>query len=500
LANARDSGFDHARVDAELELARFVRGLREAHAHVLAFGKAKAALALWQCGSRAEVLGLIAARAAEMDRDTVEASQWLIAVGARPAAWAEVDKEITNHDAARHGAWPTLEEIDSASPNRPCLLMSFDHHSGIANTRGLLASGLHARSADPAGGVLVRDEAGRFTGVLLESAFGRVRGSVPEPTRAEMKAYLVDALADFAKMGFGEVHDLLTPPMVPELLHELEADGKLTQTVWMYVPLDVDAPGLGLSTKGIDIESHAARRESFESKQVRLAGGKVFADGTLNATTAWMRAPYANGLADHPCGTALVSVESLRNSLRRCWSLGIGLAVHAIGDGAVRAVVEATEAELAAGNEAWQSVREAGLPPVRIEHAEVVDAGDVPRIAALWRRIGLVVSVQPCHLLYDIEVLEKQLPDRLDRVLPLRALIDAGVTPGEGLWFGSDAPIVRPEPKDSLIAAIARRREDGSVGGSVGGGPSGAIAEEEAITLEEAVKCFGWVVSGTNAR
>ena len=96
--------------------------------------------------------------------------------------------------------------------------------------------------------------------------------------------------------------------------------------------------------------------------------------------------------------------------------------------------------------------------------------------------------MQPCHLLADIPVLTRELPHRLDRVLPLRELIDAGCTPagtdGSGLlWFGSDVPIVRADPGDSIQAAVRRRSE--------GMDESEAIGWEQRIGEGEAWECFG---------
>lgn len=444
------------------------RPLREAHAHILAHGRSASMLWLSACGSRAEALALIRARAASLDAAGSGAGEWLIAAGARPEGWLEADAR----DAGRHGAWPTLDELDDAAPGRACLVMSFDHHSGAVNSHALRAAGLDPASRDV--DVLARDGSGLFTGVLLERAFSRAREAAPRPDAGAMRRHLVAALADFGAHGFDEVHDLWSPAELGPMLRELESAGALAQRVWMY-PLVDDAGTL---------EAAASARPGVESSRVRLAGGKVFADGTLNAATAWMRSAYRDGLAEHPRGTPLVSVESLRRDMRRCWTLGVGLAIHAIGDAAVGAVLDAAEAELA--NPAWRCVRDAGLPPVRIEHAEIVDEADTARIVRLWREMGLVLSVQPCHLLYDVEALERRLPHRLHRVLPLRELNELGLTPGEGLWFGSDAPIVRPNPSDSIAAATLRRRGEACVAGPA----SRSVAREQAIEERIAWACF----------
>lgn len=159
-----------------------------------------------------------------------------------------------------------------------------------------------------------------------------------------------------------------------------------------------------------------------------------------------------------------MSPEQLVRAVREAEALRLPLATHAIGDGAVRAVLDAIE-----------TVRPR-TPGFRIEHAEVVDEADVPRFAQL----GVIASVQPCHLLTDIEAIERSLPHRAGRVLPLRALIDAGCAPGEGLIFGSDVPIVPADPRDSIVAATLRGRSD----------DPGRVAPEQAITEDEAWACF----------
>jgi predicted amidohydrolase YtcJ len=172
-----------------------------------------------------------------------------------------------------------------------------------------------------------------------------------------------------------------------------------------------------------------------------------------------------------------MTVDQIAAALATCRGLDVGMAAHAIGDGAVRACLDAE-----------QSLRgkTGGLAPghtrFRIEHAEVVDEADVPRFSAM----GVAASVQPCHLLYDIEALTRSLPDRLSRVLPLREMIASGLVPGRDLLFGSDTPIVRPEPGDSIAAALHRAR----TGVTPGGPPTAPIAVNQALSEAEAWACF----------
>lgn len=423
------------------------QGLREAHAHVAAYGREMSALALADCGTREEALDRIAAAASRLD--AAGEPGWLVAAGVRVAGW-------------REPRWPTMRELDRACPDRPCFVRSFDYHSCAVNSAAFAAAGYHETSADPAGGVIERGKDGRVTGLLLESAYARARDAVPEPTMAQWRRHVKAGAEALAGMGFEEVHDLLSQPWLGDVLRDLDARGELPVRVRMYVPLEELPAAEERALLG------AASGPAPEQRVV-LGGAKVFADGTLNSRTAWMVGAYADPIPGKPRGTPMMAPGAIEEAVRRCGlhgPLGLELAVHAIGDMAVRAVLDAAE-------------RTGEGSRVRIEHAEVIDEHDVPRFAAL----GVRCSVQPCHLLYDIEVLRRQFPGRLERVLPLRELIDSGLTPGEGLLFGSDVPIVRADPRDSILAAVHRRRE--------GMPASEAIGPGQAITEGEAWACFG---------
>lgn len=429
----------------KLAHARPPGALREAHAHLPAHGREMSYLPLGECEHRADALERIAAHAAHLD--ATRQPGWLLASGMRVQAW----------DDPR---WPTRNELDRLCPARPCLIGSFDHHSAVLNSPALDAVGLRDGDPDPPGGVLGRDRDGRLDGVVLEAAFNLARRAVPDPTPDQWRDILTRAIDDLVSHGFAEVHDLLSPPWLVRTLVDMDRAAPLPVRVRLHIPLD-------------DLAQLPSAPPT--SPRVEIAGVKIFVDGTLNARTAWMLAPYREPLPGQPNGSALMSVDRIEDAIRAARHRGLGLAAHAIGDGAVRAVLDAAaRASVRPGRDAE--------PAVRIEHAELIDPADVPRFAEL----GVLASVQPCHVLYDIEVLRRQLPARLDRVLPLRELIAAGAEPGRLLRFGSDTPIVRPHPMDSVAFAVLRRRLPGLPGGP----PSDPIAPEQAITAEQAWQAF----------
>ena len=402
--------------------------MREAHAHVLAHGRAMDMVQLDACMSAQEMLDAVA--------DAAVGPRVVLAHGARPEAWNEP-------------GWPTLEQLDHASPDASVAAWCFDYHAIMLNGRALEAIGVAIDTPDPAGGQIGRRPDGSLTGVLYEAAAG-LAWSQLEPKDIDPAA-LARAVEDLSQHGFAQVHDLKAQPELGEALAASNAPDALGLTLY---PLVQDLPEV-LKT-----------RKSWESDRVRLGGGKIFVDGTLNSRTAWMLHPFADGRAEHPSGMQLMSDRQIEDAIRLCVDEGLQLAAHAIGDAAVRAVLDAAERGRAPRGS------------VRIEHAELIDEADVPRFGEL----GVIASVQPCHLLYDIEALRRACPDRLDRVLPVRELIDSGLKPGHNILFGSDTPIVRPDPEDSILAATNRGRADMAL--------EDGIAPGQAVSEAEAWACF----------
>lgn len=167
---------------------------------------------------------------------------------------------------------------------------------------------------------------------------------------------------------------------------------------------------------------------------VTMGSLKIISDGSLNTRTAACADPYPTG--GH--GVQNVSPADLRDLLGRARAHGLTVALHAIGDAAAAAALDAFAATGAAGT---------------IEHAQLLPAGAPGRMA----RLGLAASVQPAHLLDDRHVTASVWgPDRARRSFPLRDLADAGVE----LLMGSDAPVAPLDPWLAVAAAVHRGDPD----------------------------------------
>ena len=406
--------------------------MREAHAHIFQLGRSLTMLDCSKCESRESMIETIAAFASRLDAD-----EWVLAHSARPEAWAD-------------RRWPTRQELDHAADHRPVCAWCFDYHALVASTSALTHAGIDGSTTIDRG-IIELDDQSTPIGVLYEHAALTLWNSIPEPSESQRRSCVLDACKHLKNLGFNEVHDLKAQQWLGPLLYELRSSGEVDQSFQLF-PL---VP---------DLDATLATRDQWNSDAIRLAGTKIFTDGTLNSRTAWMLDPYTD---KDTTGTPMMTADEIDHAMLLSKERGLPVAAHAIGDGAVRAVLDSIERTKCTHMGA------------RVEHLELVHADDVPRFAEL----GAIASAQPCHLLPDIEALNTGLGDRLDRVLPLRSLLDAGLVAGESLLFGSDVPIVRANHEDSVQAAIDRRRP--------GMPESDAIGIEQRLTREESLACFG---------
>jgi len=416
--------------------------LREAHLHIDALGEELSCIDLSTCSSQRDCLDRLAFAVKETPHD-----RWLKAVGARVEAW-------------QGDAWPSASDIAHAAGGRKTVIFSFDHHAIVASAGALQAAGITRETPDPPRGLIERDPStGQPTGLLLEEACVPVYHAIPAPSDEQYLGFVRAALSALSRYGFVEAHDMLSTPRLAHALLELDRLGELDLSIRLHATRP-------------HFDALAVAAPDWRTDRLRLAGLKVFTDGTLNSRTASMLTDYADPIPGRPRGTPLMSPEQIEEAVRHADSLGYPIAAHAIGDAAVRATLDAIE--------------RAGPSTLgqRIEHAQFIDEDDVPRFAGL----GVIAGVQPSHLLTDIEAINRLMPHRAHRAFPLRDLIDAaasaGFDPPDLIYLGSDAPVVSPDPADTLHAAVTRRRPGMSETQSIA--PNQAISPEQTLTLMRA--------------
>jgi len=347
--------------------------------------------------------------------------------------------------------WPAERRrramLDRIAPERPLVLQAVDGHSVWANAAALARAGIRGDTPDPPGGRIERDASGGLTGILIEAADRPVRSAVVHGEDAAVT--LKRALSRARALGITSAHDF-DRSATWRAAQDLEREGALGFRLLLSIPLVAldEALALGL-------------RSGFGAERLRIGPVKMFADGTLGSATALLEEPY-EGSRDS--GIEVTSAAALAEGCRRAAEGGLAVAIHAIGDRAVRQALDAIEGPLAAGFRY-------PLPP-RVEHVQLARNEDFAR----FRSLGALASVQPIHQVTDRDVARAKWGSRTERSYPYRALLAAGAP----LLLGSDAPFDRAGPMLAIQAALMRRAS---------GEPTGAAFHpEQRIRLAQALR------------
>jgi predicted amidohydrolase YtcJ len=311
---------------------------------------------------------------------------------------------------------PTRQELDRASYGGVVYLTRIDVHSAVVSS-ALLAAAPEARAA--AG----YDDSGHLT----TEAHHVVRRVAHESIGAgQRRAAQRATLRRAAELGIGALHELGGPDI------SSEEDFR-------------DMLALAAAEPGPDVVGYWGELGGVEKARelgARGAAGDLFADGAIGSHTACLRSVYADG--DHT-GHAYLTAAQVRDHVVACTEAGLQAGFHAIGDGALEAVVAGfRDAADRVGVDAVRATRH------RLEHVEMVDAAMIATLADLQ----IVASVQPAfdRLWGGAEGMyaERLGADRARELNPFAAMAAAGVV----LALGSDAPVTPLDPWGTVRAAV----------------------------------------------
>jgi len=388
-------------------------GFNDAHVHLGTAGSTKLNVDVRGARSLAEMLARI-----EDFAKGAPTGHWLTGGGWDHTLW--VRKTL-----------PTRQELDKVCGGRAAFLQRIDGHIAIANTAALNAVGITGKTVPPQGGAIDLDANREPTGILREGAQELVSKIIPPPSHDERRRGDELAIADALMHGVTSVQD--NSDWEDFLVfEELEKAGKLNLRITEWLPFTASVNEL------------RARRNHHDLGDPMLHTGmlKGFMDGSLGSRTAALKTPYA----DDPGNSGLpqfTQAELNKMAVERAKE-GFQLGFHAIGDKAAAMALDA--------------YAQPGISKTarnRIEHAQVVDPVDIPRFA----RLGVIASMQPNHLLTDMNWAEARLgPKRAAYSYAWKAFLDAGVP----LAFGTDYPVEPVTPFRGLFAAVTRMNEAGT--------------------------------------
>jgi predicted amidohydrolase YtcJ len=410
-------------------------GLIDAHGHVMGLGFQALTLDLSATNSLAEAQAAIKTYA-EKHPDR----RWIIGRGWNQEKWGL-------------GRFPTAADLDSIIADRPVWLERVDGHAGWANSRAMEIAGVTAASKAPVGG-RIELIGGQPSGIFVDAASELVGKNVPPPSARDRDAALAEAQQALLKVGVTAIADMGTT------IEDWQAYRRAGDEGWLSVRIFGYAGG---------IENMAAIAGSkptpwLYEDRLRLGGVKLYIDGALGSRGAFLKKPYAD--APGQAGLQFQPGAELRNMMVRASMDGFQTAVHAIGDAANDDAIGAVEdlAETYPNDRRW-----------RIEHVQIVDPVDLPRLA----KNGIISSMQPVHQTSDRLMAETRLgPDRLKGAYAWSSILKAGGR----LAFGSDTPVEAPNPFHGIAAAISREDENGQ--------PFGGWIPSERVTREQALAGF----------
>jgi predicted amidohydrolase YtcJ len=374
----------------------------------------------------------------------------------RPLLMAQgASYEILDHPVTRH-------DLDRVIADRPIAMMAPDHHTVWANTLALTVAGLLNGSPMPHGHEVVMAADGTATGELREfEAFGPVlalggdahlqlgiaTGGEPDPwpdaaTMARDKDKVAAGLAHCAAHGITAMVNMDGNRYTCELLAQMQAEGRLTARI--VVPFHMK-PHMELS----ELDRASAMARDYTGDWVRSGFVKMFMDGVVDSRTAFMLSDYP-GVPGHRA-EPLFEPERFKAICTEIDRRGLQIAVHAIGDGAVRVTIDGYEAaERANGRRDSRH---------RIEHIELIDRADIPRLGTL----GITASVQPPHppgvMDFPISSMETVYHrDRWRDAYLWKTLKDHGAP----VAYASDWPVTDVSVMRGIQAALTRVPYDGA--------------------------------------
>ncbi|RMF75329.1 MAG: amidohydrolase [Alphaproteobacteria bacterium] len=426
-------------VRLDLKGAAAYPGFTDSHAHLFGIGLREMTLNLEGTASLAEMLERIRRAAARGGHATLYGRGWI------ETHWPE-------------GRFPTRGDLDPVTGNRPALFVRADGHALVANSAALAAAGITAKTPDPPGGAILRDEHGRPTGMLIDRAMDLVADLMPGEEDFDRRSVYRRADAVTTALGWTGVHNMSVAPRDVPLLEKMAEDGELRIRVYNAV-----------TPEGAEALFAHGPRQAADGRVITRAV-KLYMDGALGSRGAALLAPYS----DAPKSTGLLQMteEEALGYFRKGLTSGIQIATHAIGDRANRLLLDwIAKAMAMVPRSQWARPD----PRFRDEHAQILNPADIPRFA----KLGVIASMQPSHAISDLFFAPKRLGlARLKGAYAWRSLISSGAV----IAAGSDAPVERGDPRIEFYAAVYRHSIDGYQG--EGWHP------EEAVDRGTALKMF----------
>jgi predicted amidohydrolase YtcJ len=417
-------------------------GFIETHGHFTGVGNAKMQLRLMDTKSWEEIVSMVGEAA-----KTAKPGEWIRGRGWHQEKWDRVPTPNVQ-------GFPLHATLDAVSPNNPVVLTHASGHGAYANGKALEVSGITKSTPNPPGGEIVKDAKGEPVGFLSETAQRLLK--VPPSSDPDLLRRQVELASEEAvSKGITSFQDAGSSFETIDVLKQIAEEGKLPLRLWIMVRDSNDNLKAKLATY---------RTLNAANKHLTVRGIKKTIDGALGSRGAWMLEPYTD--LPSTSGLNTLPVEEVAEAARLAMQHGYQLCVHAIGDRANREVLNIYE-QVFKENGDRRDVR------WRIEHAQHLDAADIPRFGQL----GVIAAMQGIHATSDAPfVLARLGPERAEEgAYVWQKLMKTGAI----IANGTDAPVEDVSPIASYYASVSRKLKDGSI-----------FYPDQRMSREEALKSY----------
>jgi predicted amidohydrolase YtcJ len=427
-------------------------GINETHSHSWQGGRKE----LYECNfpfsATPEEIAVIVTGCVESNPD----SEWITG-----GQWTS--DFFINNDIGSPREW-----LDAVSGDLAIYFEDDATHNAWVNSKALQIAGIVRETADPPGGTFVRDENGLPNGIVLETAKPVIESFIPDWTHEQNVASLAKAVELANSFGLTGIHEARTPPDISHAYQQLDQEGRLTA----HAITNLQTPR-GQRDQSFDVAPLIEISEQYASEHVHTRFAKIFLDGVPTASrTAVMIEPYLT-TEEYPEATRghlLVPRDVLAEDLIKLDAAGFTVKMHAAGDGAVRAALNAIE----------KVRRTNGMSGLRheIAHAGYIHPDDVPRFAEL----DVTADLSP-YLWYPRPINDSimgAVGERAQYYWPIKDLLDSGANVAIGSDWPSVAESMNPWP---AIEAMVTRQNPYTESDA-------ALWPEQAISLDQALKVF----------
>ncbi|MDR1472428.1 MAG: amidohydrolase [Synergistaceae bacterium] len=360
---------------------------------------------------------------------------------------------------------PTKSDLDDVAPDNPVFLERTDGHSAWLNSKALelceITKDTPDPTTDPSTPWIVKDARGELTGIIKEAVMASARTYVPLFGTEEGKMTMYKKAEEkFLSLGLTTVVDAGIGYADVKILDDAYRDGTLKVRAYEMLSAGDEAEFIGDYGKPV---------KDLYGGRFSVNAVKIYADGSLGSRTAWLLEDYSDDQGN--TGAGIYTSDQLKAVVKTASDYGFQVGTHAIGDRAVREVIDAYEDAVA--------VEKLPERRFRIEHYSVVQPDDLERVIER----GIIPSIQGYFAPSDHTMAPARLGERAALAYTWRTMIDEGAK----IANGSDSPVENVSPFRGIYAAVTRQT---AVDTLPPNDPEGGWYPDEKITREEALRSY----------